>query len=80
MEAYSSVADNDDDDDDSFVSVETIIDENEETVEEYSKDENDCSKDESTEELCQDVEDIPSIINELIDTAVAGVEVKQGIK
>ena len=75
MEADSSVAD-----DDSFVSVETITDENEETVKEYSINENGYSKDESTEEFCKDDGDITSIINELIDTVVDGVDIKQGIK
>ena len=72
-----------DEDDDSFFSIEMTTDEIEEPTEGDFGENNDCSKDESMEEFCNNdgkYGDIfPSIINDMIDT-VANMEIKQGIK
>ena len=69
--------------DDSFFSIEMTTDEIEEPTEGDFGENNDCSKDESMEEFCNNdgkYGDIfPSIINDMIDT-VANMEIKQGIK
>ena len=67
-----------DEDDDSFFSVEMIADANEDPTEGDFEENND----ESMEKFCnddgKDVDLVPSIINELIDTVAGSMEIKQG--
>ena len=72
-----------DEDDDSFFSIEMTTDEIEEPTEGDFGEKNDCSKEESIEEFCnndgKNGDIFPFIINEMIDTVV-NMEIKQGIK
>ena len=72
-----------DEDDESFFSIEMTTDEIEEPTEGEFGENNDCSKDESMEEFCnndgKNGDIFPSIINDMIDTVV-NMEIKQGIK